>query len=365
MTTRFPFRSRSFVLPAALRGVRSLFAAFALALLAVPGFAADPRSVGMTQLAPAGADGPVTLFYPSTTPSAGVQRGPFRLALAEGGVPVRGNGRLVVISHGSGGSPWVHADLARALVEGGFFVAAPEHRDDNSKHDGKPGPESWTLRPGEVSRAIDAVERDGRYAPLLDLRRVGMYGMSAGGHTALTLAGGRWSPALFSQHCEAHIEEDFQTCVGLITKQTGSAFDGLRRWIARTVIELRFGSDAAPHAHDDPRIAAVVADVPLAADFDPDSLRTPRVPLGIVSAAHDLWLVPRFHSQKVLDVCVSCEHVADFPTGGHGALLSPPPPQLGGLVGELLNDPPGFDRSSTVEVDRRITAFFTRHLLPL
>jgi len=82
-------------------------------------------------------------------------------------------------------------------------------------------------------------------------------------------------------------------------------------------------------------------------------------------AAHDLWLVPRFHSQKVLDVCVSCEHVADFPTGGHGALLSPPPPQLGGLVGELLNDPPGFDRSSTVEVDRRITAFFTRHLLPL
>ena len=80
-------------------------------------------------------------------------------------------------------------------------------------------------------------------------------------------------------------------------------------------------------------------------------------------ATHDLWLAPRFHSQKVLDVWASCEHVADFSTGGHGALLSPP--QLGGLVGELPNDPPGFDRSSTVEVDRRITAFFTRHLLPL
>lgn len=80
-------------------------------------------------------------------------------------------------------------------------------------------------------------------------------------------------------------------------------------------------------------------------------------------ATHDLWLAPRFPSQKVLDVCPSCERVADFSTGGHGALLSPP--QLGGLVGELPNDPPGFDRSSTVEVDRRITAFFTRHLLPL
>lgn len=340
---------------------------FFLLLAALPGLAADARAtaVGMTQLAPAGADGPVTLFYPSTTPASTVQRGPFKLMLAEGGVPARGNGRLVVISHGSGGSPWVHAELARALVQAGFIVAAPEHRDDNSKHDGQPGPESWMIRPGEVSRAIDAVARDGRYAPLLDLGRVGMYGMSAGGHTALVLAGGRWSPARFSQHCQAHIEEDFQTCVGLITKQTGSVFDALRRAVARAVIRLRFGSDATPRGHDDPRIAAVVAGVPLAADFDLESLRTPRVPLGLVTAAHDLWLVPRFHSQKVLEVCASCEHVADFPEGGHGALLSPPPPRLGGLVGELLNDPPGFDRSSTFDVDRRIVAFFARHLLPL
>jgi hypothetical protein len=31
-------------------------------------------------------------------------------------------------------------------------------------------------------------------------------------------------------------------------------------------------------------------------------------------------------------------------------------------VGDLLNDPPGFDRSVLPEVDRRITAFFVKHL---
>jgi predicted dienelactone hydrolase len=34
--------------------------------------------------------------------------------------------------------------------------------------------------------------------------------MSAGGHTALSFAGGRWSPAQLRRHCEAHLAEDFQ-----------------------------------------------------------------------------------------------------------------------------------------------------------
>jgi hypothetical protein len=30
----------------------------------------------------------------------------------------------------------------------------------------------------------------------------------------------------------------------------------------------------------------------------------------------------------------------------------------------LINDPPGFDRRQLPEVDRKIAAFFRRHLLP-
>jgi predicted dienelactone hydrolase len=323
-------------------------------------------AMGLAEIAAAAGDGPVTVFYPTDAPSQPTARARFTLDVAAQGTPVRGNGRLVVVSHGSGGAPWVHADLARSLVDAGFIVAMPEHKADNYKDDGNPGPDSWTLRPAEVSRAIDAVGRDPRFAPLLQLDKVGMYGMSAGGHTALSLAGGRWSPAGFMRHCEANLVDDFQSCVGLITRLTGGPFDGLRKWGALFVIRHRF-ADVTWRTHTDPRIAAIVAGVPSAADFEMASLASPRVPLGLITAQQDHWLIPRFHSDRVLAACLPrCELIADMPSGGHGALLSPPPPGLTGLIGDMLNDPPDFDRAGVLpEVNRRTTAFFGAHLLPL
>jgi hypothetical protein len=65
----------------------------------------------------------------------------------------------------------------------------------------------------------------------------------------------------------------------------------------------------------------------------------------------------------VLQACAPCERIAELPTAGHGALLSPLPPGFTGLAADLLNDPPAFDRALLPEVDRRIAAFFGRHLL--
>jgi predicted dienelactone hydrolase len=306
------------------------------------------------------------VFYPTAAADQPVRRGPFTLALADQAAPLRGNGRLVLISHGSGGAPWVHADLARALVAAGFVVAVPEHHGDNARDPSKPGPESWKLRPGEVSRAIDAVGRAPQFAPLLSLDRVGMYGMSAGGHTALTLAGGQWSPAQFRRHCEAHIGEDFNACVGLITQLRGGMLDGLKKTVAVGAIRQLFQDDTW-QVHQDPRIRAVVAGVPFAADFDLGSLAKPKVPLALVTAAQDRWLVPRFHSDAVLAACrPRCELIAHLPDAGHGALLSPAPPleRLGAIAADLLGDPPGFDRAQLPVVDQRIVAFFRAHLLP-
>jgi predicted dienelactone hydrolase len=190
-----------------------------------------------------------------------------------------------------------------------------------------------------------------------------MYGMSAGGHTALTLAGGRWSPALLKEFCEAHIRESFQSCVGLATRLRGNFLDGPKQTLALWVIRYRLG-DATWQTYRDPRIAAIVAGVPFAADFDMGSLAEPRVPLGLVTARLDTLLVPRFHSDAVLQVCKTCEWVADIRDGGHGALVSPLPPGLTGLIGDLMNDPPGFNRAALPEVHRKISAFFRKHLLP-
>jgi hypothetical protein len=66
----------------------------------------------------------------------------------------------------------------------------------------------------------------------------------------------------------------------------------------------------------------------------------------------------------VLAACRSCEHLADFPDGGHGALLSPSPPGLDGLLGRMLNDPPGFDRAKEVPaVHAEIVDWFRWRLL--
>ncbi|MBC7604439.1 MAG: dienelactone hydrolase, partial [Ramlibacter sp.] len=206
--------------------------------------------------------------------------------------------------------------------------------------------------------------QDARFAPLLVLDKVGMYGMSAGGHTALSLAGGRWSFAKFRDHCQANISEDFATCVGLTTSLNGDLLDGVKKSVALFIIRNRF-DDATLLSHTDPRIAAIVAGVPASADFEVASLAAPKVPLGFVTAGKDKWLVPKFHSDRILAACKQCEVVAAMPNAGHGALLSPPPPMqvLPEIAQDLLGDPPGFDRSTMPEVDRKITAFFHRHLL--
>lgn len=325
---------------------------------------AAQAAVGLTELPGIDGDGPVTVFYPSSGETKPLKRGPFDLTLAWQGAPVPGNGRLIAISHGSGGSPWVHADLARVLVDAGFVVVLPEHRGDNYKDSGSPGPESWKRRPAEISRAIDAAARDARFAPLLRLDKVGMYGMSAGGHTALSLAGGRWSPAMLARHCTMHIALDFPACVGLTSRLSGNFFDSVRIWTALTIIGQKF-SDPTWVNYSDPRVQAVVAAVPYAADFDLASIASPRVPLGLVNMGQDKWLAPRFHGEAVLKSCsTKCVSVASLPGGGHGALLSPFPPKLPDAAAELLKDPPGFDRSVLPEIDRKIAAFFRTHLLP-
>ncbi len=320
-------------------------------------------AVGLADIPAAADHGPVTVFYPSSNPAQPVQRGPFTLSVAEQGAPLRGNGRLIVISHGSPASPWVHADLAAALVDAGFVVALPEHLADNSRDASDAGQTSWKRRPAEVSKAIDVIAQDARFAPLLKLDKVGMFGMSAGGHTALTLAGGRWSPAQLRRHCEANLDDDFYACAGPVTQLTGGMFDGLKKRFIRWAKSVQL-NDETWYAHTDPRIAAIVAGVPFAADFDAASLAAPRVPLGMISARQDKWLVARFHSDRILQACTTCELLADLPDGGHGALLSPQLPGRSGLIADLVNDPPGFDRARWVpELNRRITAFFNRHFL--
>lgn len=208
----------------------------------------------------------------------------------------------------------------------------PAHRGDNYRDPSTPGPESWRRRPVEISRAINVVGQDPRFRPLLTLDKVGMYGMSAGGHTALSLAGGRWSPASFRQHCESHISVPLQRyhlarayrSTSRRDRCRGSLRGGLRHGFAGRAARARGPGDG--------------------------------------SAGHVAH--PAVPGERVLRSCEACVRIADVPNGGHGALLSPLPPGLTGLVGDLLNDPPGLDRAVLPDIDRKIVEFLRKHLLP-
>jgi hypothetical protein len=97
----FPRSSLSASLGRTLSGAALLFTA-----------ALAQAAIGLVEIPPSGQDGSVTIFYPTDADARPVPRGQFTLPLAVDAAPRKGNGRLVVISHGSGGSPWVHSDLA-------------------------------------------------------------------------------------------------------------------------------------------------------------------------------------------------------------------------------------------------------------
>lgn len=345
---------------ATLRWLATSIAACAFAALTI---APVRAATGLTELPATGGDGPVTVFYPTSSAEQAVQRLGFALQVAPDGTPARGNGRLIVLSHGTGSPPWVLGDLARHLVGAGFIVAIPEHAGDHLGDQSKIGPPSWKLRPLEISRAIDAMGADARFGPLFDINDVGLWGFSAGGHTALTMAGGRWSPARIRDHCQAHIADDFAACTGGLVALNGGLFDGLKKSVALMVIRWK-NDDTTLYGHTDPRIKAIVSAAPWAANFDTATLASPAVPLGLIRAERDVWLVPRFHVGAIVAACKSCETVSSMPTAAHGAMLSPFPPELPGSLTRLVGDPADFNRAAEIPLlHERTTAFFQKHLL--
>ena len=62
------------------------------------------------------------------------------------------------------------------------------------------------------------------------------------------------------QHCEAHLEDDFPSCVGLATRLNGNFLDGLKKEVAIRVLRYKL-DDTAWYTHDEPRVKAVVAEV--------------------------------------------------------------------------------------------------------
>ena len=128
--------------------------------------------------------------------------GPTTMSVALNG-PIQGKRLpLVVMSHGNGGSFLSHFDTAIALADAGFIAVAVTHTGDNYADQSRSL--RVTDRSRHMSRAIDYMLSawDGRGA--IDPTRIGIFGMSSGGFTALASIGGLPDFSKIGPTCERH-----------------------------------------------------------------------------------------------------------------------------------------------------------------
>jgi predicted dienelactone hydrolase len=324
--------------------------------------AASPRAalaaVGMRFLPANEQTGSMALWYPSTAAETAREFGPFTIAAAWNAEPARGNGRLIVLSHGSTGSPLPEHDLARALVQAGFIVASPEHEGDNWRDDSAMGPRSWMRRPHEVAATIDRLAADASVGPLFDAQRVGVYGMSAGGLTALAVAGARWSLARMSRHCQDHAHDDPGFCT---YGERGAWYRVAQRRVAAWFAQ-RSGSDTSLHGHAVARVRAAVAAVPVGAVIEPASLADIAIPVGLVVATEDRILAPALHVNAVQAACPRCRTLAVLDGAGHDSVMSPWPAVIAQKARLSGPESAAFDSARLPDLYRTIAQFFAQHL---
>ncbi len=257
--------------------------------------------------------------------------------------PIPGNRLpLVVISHGVGGWFLGHHDIAEALADAGFVVAAIDHpvdggRSPDRSHAGELA--AWTSRPADISRLIDFMLASWPDRARIDPARIGSFGFSRGGFTGLVLNGGN---------------PDFQKLLANCPDYPGN----------RMCTQLRAGeAPPTPFLHD-PRIrAAVLADPVPGPLFLSDGLRGITVPVQLWASENggDGVLPADIAAVARTLPALPDRHVVQG--AAHFAFLAPCGAAMAEREPEICTDAPGFDRTAFhAAMDQEVVAFFSTHL---
>jgi predicted dienelactone hydrolase len=318
---------------------------FAITAFGVVMLGATPAvSAGFEQIMvpdPAGASLEVGVWYPSKAPAAPQRLGLFAQTVANGGVVAGRDLPLIVMSHGTGGAFEGHYDTALALVEAGFVVAAVTHTGDNYRDQSQVG--RLENRPRHIKVVVDYMLAMWQHQEALDPFRVGMFGFSAGGFTALVAIGGTPDMRTVAPHCAAHPDE--WSC----------------RMLREHKVDLSASSSmAAPNWVHDPRIvAAVIASPAVGYAFSAEGLSAVTVPIQLWRGDSDEILPQSNYAQAVYDRLPVKPEYHVVPSAGHFAFLAPCTPALAARVPEICHDPEGFDRAAFHrEFNPAVVAFF-------
>jgi predicted dienelactone hydrolase len=265
--------------------------------------------------------------------------------VAVNGALPAGRHPLIVMSHGTGGMALNSYDTAVALAAAGFVVVAITHTADNyqDQSDGFTR-RNFADRPRHVTRVIDFMLSAWPGHAAIDPNRIGLFGHSAGGTTALIDAGG---------------VSDFNRAVAFCR-------DNPEDWGCRQARQrgaANAQNDGDPISEPDKRIRAVVVAAPaLAVTFQPNGLASVKVPVQLWVGAED-EIVPDAALIRTLLPVRPDYHLV--PRGGHFAYLSPCNEILSKAAPDICADPKGFDRIAFLRgFHRSVIAFYRKNLKP-
>lgn len=313
-------------------------------LLAAPILYAQQNGAGYQRLQISGSGSQpaitVMVWSPCSKQATPAQLGPY---VVEGtaGCDIAGHDLpLIVISHGKGGSLLGHHDVATELAKEGFVVATFNQPGD-SFGDEK---ESQNLkifeaRPADASRVITYMLETWPQRAKLDSGKIGVFGFSRGGYTALALAGAKPSiPATTARLCPR-----------------GSFFaTGLCRALK--------SKEASLNPQPDNRVKAAVVVDPLNL-FDEHGLKSARIPIQLWASELGGDGVNLSHIEEVRRGLPSEPDFKVARGAGHFAYLAPCPPEFKKEAPPLCNDPPGFDRISWHQkMNALVVDFFKKKL---
>ncbi|WP_334180325.1 prolyl oligopeptidase family serine peptidase [Pseudoxanthomonas sp.] len=315
-----------------------------VAVASVPALAANGLAFREVHEATTGTAMPATVIYPAAGPAASTELGPYGVAATPGLAIADGRHPLVLISHGHGGSTLGHHDLATALADAGFIVAAIEHAGDSHRDQSGFGTERVLLgRAWQMSALLDLLLADPQLGPHIDADRVGVAGFSAGGYTSLLLLGATPDFARREAYCAAQ-PADAEVCVEV-----------------PAVIERL----PVSRATTDPRIRAGFVMAPFAIFFDAAALAHVDAPVFLYGAMADRVLLPAYNLLPVRDGLPRLHAFRGIVGAGHYVFLAPCSAGMAAALPALCVDPTGIDRGA---VHRQINAdavgFFQEVLAP-
>ncbi len=315
-----------------------------IALASAPALAANGVAFRDVHETTTGTTMPAVVIYPAAGPApvASSELGPYQVAATPGLPMAAGRHPLVLISHGHGGSALGHHDLATALADAGFIVAAIEHAGDSHRDQSGFGTERVLLgRAWQVSALLDVLLADPQLGPHIDAGRVGVAGFSAGGYTSLLLLGATPDFDRRAAYCAAQ-PADAEVCVEV-----------------PAVIERLPVSRATADA----RIRAGFVMAPFAIFFDEASLKQVAAPVFLYGAMADAVLLPDYNVVPVRDALPRLHTFRGIVGAGHYVFLAPCNPGMTDALPVLCKDPPGIDRAALhAQINADAVAFFRQTL---